>query len=369
MQVLVTPRFEKDLSIAQARVHSQQILKTIRAVVENPAHPALRVRKAHLGVRYCMVNEDWRLLFDYDETGAPVFLRVVSHAEFDGLKPESIGRATPVPIGVEDQEPRDSSRVAVSSAPSGYYEATTPSWNPLRNYSIAQLRLLGVPKQLVDAVRSADDVERAIGVPGLPAHTQAWLMQLATDPGEPLDRPFETLKAATLDQLEGLCEGRIEDLFLRLSPEQQTIVDMDIEGPFLLRGCAGSGKSTIGIHRAIRMGMEGKRVLFVTLSPLLESVTRNLIERLTGSLPDPLIVSSMRSWLKSASGEFGLEQSGLRILSDDEQLALIASSVEAIRVTTSTRILRRDAAFFADEVRRVIRGFGIKVGIPEQSVH
>ena len=59
----------------------------------------------------------------------------------------------------------------------------------------------------------------------------------------------------------------------------------------VLKGVAGSGKTTVGVYRADRLAEKGRRVLMLTFNPILASTTRDsLIQELIGPLPANLEV-------------------------------------------------------------------------------
>src|SRR5258708_8933292 len=130
----------------------------------------------------------------------------------------------------------------------------------------AQLRALGVPEELVWAVKDAQTLDEAVNLPGLPAHAQSYLMDVATSPNmrTVLFNPSQLLYRTRLDRLEGYFEGRIKSLMLNLEADQQQYVDLRNVPLHLLKGTAGCGKTTIGIYRALRLAEEGRHVLIVT---------------------------------------------------------------------------------------------------------
>ena len=68
----------------------------------------------------------------------------------------------------------------------------------------------------------------------------------------------------------------------------------------LLKGVAGSGKTTVGIYRAIRLAQQGRRVLVLTYNRTLSSVTKSLIEELIGPLPENLEVITLHQFMARA---------------------------------------------------------------------
>ncbi len=83
----------------------------------------------------------------------------------------------------------------------------------------------------------------------------------------------------------------IRELELKLSPEQA--VTVRTPGPVLLRGTAGSGKTTVCVYRLARLAVEEShaRLLFVTLSEALlrsaESLYRDLLATRRQQPPEP----------------------------------------------------------------------------------
>ncbi len=151
----------------------------------------------------------------------------------------------------------------------------------------SHLRILGVPSHLIPTLKAASSLEEVLTLPGLSEHTRFWLEELSTSPvlHEVRFDSSHLLFRTTLDRLEGYCEGKIKQLMLNLQPEQQQYIDMEYTPLILLKGVAGSGKTTVGIYRAIRLAEQGRHVLMLTFSKTLSSITTSLIEELIGPLP------------------------------------------------------------------------------------
>jgi UvrD-like helicase C-terminal domain/UvrD/REP helicase N-terminal domain len=129
-------------------------------------------------------------------------------------------------------------------------------------FPTAHLRILGVPGELVQAVKDAPSFEDVLALPGLSEDVRLSFIDLSTSSelGAVLFDSSRLLYRTTLDRLAGYFEGKIKKLMLNLLPEQQQYVEMKDAPLFLLKGVAGSGKTTIGIYRAIHLASQGRRV-------------------------------------------------------------------------------------------------------------
>ncbi len=149
----------------------------------------------------------------------------------------------------------------------------------------------------------------------IPQHYHARLMQIATEdelldcsgvPQTDLDRLLDALFPKPLaqvmqqpeflipngsDDLLRIKEGELIPFLLRLSPEQEKYVlwAMQANGPTLLKGGPGTGKSTIALYRVRallqelrRHGQAHPRILFTTYTNALVKSSQQLLEQLLG---------------------------------------------------------------------------------------
>lgn len=77
-------------------------------------------------------------------------------------------------------------------------------------------------------------------------------------------------------------EGSLLSFLLRLDPEQEKLVDWALKGPTMLKGGAGTGKSTVALYRVKKLLEHPKRtgqetVLFTTYTRALEAVSEQLL--------------------------------------------------------------------------------------------
>ena len=290
--IVVSAEFLVELDAAPPDLR-QRALRKIELLAENPAHPSLNAHRIHRapGKWECYVTKSHRII--YEPVGDQLRLwRVGDHQIIDrvhalSFSPHTLFRRLDQDVPAEPVE-------APFEIPEEWLQPQQdrPPDNRFAYMPASHLRILTVPSGLVKAVRNAPYLEDLERLPGLPEHTLNWLLDLATDPmiEDPLFDLGRLIFRTTLDRLEDYCEGRIKRLMLNLSSEQEPFVNPRGHGTMLLRGCAGSGKTTVAIYRTIRHAESGARVIFLTFNKTLAAVARTLIEELIGPLPDNLHV-------------------------------------------------------------------------------
>jgi mRNA-degrading endonuclease RelE of RelBE toxin-antitoxin system len=111
--------------------------------------------------------------------------------------------------------------------------------------------------------------------------------QVAQQPDLRLVEPEDLIRYA---------EGDLLGFLLRLDSEQDRYVGWALDGPTLVKGGPGSGKSTIALYRARALVENGAgNVLFTTYTNALVGFSRQLLEQLMGDLPVQIQVSTLDS--------------------------------------------------------------------------
>ncbi|HYK84967.1 MAG TPA: UvrD-helicase domain-containing protein [Ktedonobacteraceae bacterium] len=376
--VLTTDAFERGLSQLS---HTMQTIamKKIRLLAENPKHPSLnthRIRqiKADVHIWDCYITESIRLLYEVRD-GMLYLWDLGKHAIVDNVHLRSFAANTrfshrTILPDVLDVSPASAEEVTklhfdwnpVPVTPVLSRNELKGSKNFLTNFQTAHLRILGVPAHLVQRIKDAPTLEAALALSGLPERSRLWLEDLSTsvELEEVMFDSSRLLYRSTLDRLEGFCEGKIKRLMLNLQrPEQQQYVEMERTPLILLKGAAGSGKTTVGIYRAIRLVEQGRRVLVVTFNKTLASVTRSLIEELIGPLPKELVVTHLHSLMMALLRRRSLH---LNLDTKEQQLAprLLEEALHEVRRRKNAPVLLRERDFFHEEIKRVINGLGLK---------
>jgi superfamily I DNA/RNA helicase/mRNA-degrading endonuclease RelE of RelBE toxin-antitoxin system len=91
---------------------------------------------------------------------------------------------------------------------------------------------------------------------------------------------------STPADLDRYIEGELTAFLLRLDADQQRILETSLEGPALVKGGPGTGKSVLAIYRTARLVEAGRTpALFTTYTNALVGYSEQLLERLLGAPP------------------------------------------------------------------------------------
>ncbi len=361
--ILVSDKFLKMLG-KLTNQQKRQADQKIALLAENPSHPSLKAHRLNAwkaqGFWECYINDGDRLI--YRQVQDTLELHAVGkHAIIDNFYAPA--QNEPMQLYKPLHRPPPSQPVEPAQRPLHHTEQPPQgSGNPYGDLLPTHLRILGVPAALVPAVQKAEHIEDLEQLP-LPYYVQDRLFELATN-ADLADLVFEQgrlLYRTTLDKLHGYIEGSIKRLMLNLTPEQERFLNPR-DRTILLRGCAGSGKTTIAIYRAIQQAETGKPVLFLTYTKTLANAARTLIEELIGPLPENLEVTHIDAWLSNFLARRGKR---FAFSSDDSRrTALRAALAEIQQLPAAAKLLttipeRERESFFRDEILTVIKAQGI----------
>jgi hypothetical protein len=98
--------------------------------------------------------------------------------------------------------------------------------------------------------------------------------------------------------MEGWRDGTIEDWMIFLSPVQRRAVDRAVGGPARVTGGPGTGKSVVGLHRAVALARElpeGQQILMTSFVRTVPEVLAGLFERLAPELAGGVRFASVHS--------------------------------------------------------------------------
>ena len=369
LELLVTKAFEEAL---ERYPHKNVVFKAISQLLENPRHPGLQVHRleqARDGIWIAYISGGDRIIYEYKDKMLCLW-RLGSH-EIENVRSNSFAAHTR--FSRMELSPNTTASAVVEAGPTPskplpvvrpYVVTKTPiqegSSNHFTFFQDAHLRVLGVPVQLVQCLKAAHSLEEVLDLPGLSDRTRTWLMEISTSPTfkHIIYDSSLLLYRTTLDRLEGFCERKIKRLMLSLQrPEQQKYVDMEYAPLVVLRGVAGSGKTTVGVYRAIRLAGKGRRVLMLTFNPILASTTRSLIEELIDPLPANLEVMHVQELQRKLLAE---RMPAMVIKGEHDCNVLLDEAIAEVQRKTHSQLFQRDRKFFQEELKYVIKGFGLK---------
>lgn len=183
-------------------------------------------------------------------------------------------------------------------------------------------------------------------------------------------RPVRVLQPD--DDMDLFVEGRLSSFLLKLDEQQEALVDWGLEGPAMVKGGPGSGKSTVAMYRARALlakapisGGPPPTLVFTTFTNALVEYTEQLLSRLLAGLSGKWEVST-------------LDSIALRLVRKDNPEVTPAGRTEwrealhAVRpqyrpdlgtglenVIASSRLAALDNEYLLDEFEWVIEGRGI----------
>lgn len=240
-----------------------------------------------------------------------------------------------------------------------------------RQIDASLIEALRIPGSLADSLIGCRTVEDLINATVsedvrsrvFQAITEPDLSALLAEPKYVLTSVDELLYDDEFDQI---------DMLLRLDPDQTRYVNWAISGsgPALLKGGPGTGKSIVGIHRAVNLierlrqaGISQPRILYTTFTRSLAESSRQLMARLAGndaSLIDVRHLDSIHVEILEANNKRS------NIIDDGQRRAYLKRSLDrmgkdrdgAVRKEILSRL---SLDYLSDEIDKVIVGRGIRL--------
>lgn len=273
---------------------SGQIMGKLTSLCEDPS-PDGHTKKKLKGMQglYRLRSGDYRVFYTYDATHVSV-LKLDKRDEdtFSDLEePEHLG-AGPGSMGYTP---------ALEAEPGTQGEQTWQQWiQPTKSqderplpYKLTEelLGQLNVPEGYWPTLLPIETEDALLAEESIPEEIRLRVCEAVVDKGldEVLRQPDFIAEPDDLLQFK---PGELIPFLLRLNPEQKKFVAWGVgtQGPTLLKGAAGTGKSTVALYRARAMvralskTVERPRILFTTYTNALVNFSRPQLERLLAGL-------------------------------------------------------------------------------------
>lgn len=346
-------------SLAKLTGDEQKAAKTTAFDLQmDPANPGMKFHKLDRAkdknfwsVR---VNRDIRLIVH--KTAASLLLCYVDHhdaayhwAERRKLETHpTTGAAQLVVIRETVREIEIPQYVEVPAEPA-------PKPRLFKGQSDEQLLSYGVPAEWLEDVRAATEDSLFELVELLPAEAGEALLELATG-GTPLppapvpagEDPFEHPDAkrrfrvvANTDELAQALDYPWEKWAIFLHPSQRDTVERNYNGPAKVGGSAGTGKTVVALHRAVRLARENPtaRVLVTTFNRLLARSLQEKLRHLAGNSPGVLERVEICGIKQLGERLYRSQQGTAQIISDDELRDLVLRHAQEAALSFSDRFV------------------------------
>ena len=364
--LLMSKQFLSDLDGLDESIKSQA-LKAIALIEQDPYYPGLRTHlQASIHSRKIMrsrVNKNFRILWEWLDGGKISLWRAAKHDVIDAIRSVPRTDSLDQKFVYRDEETQTAVEVPLNQP------------QPFKSIPDNVLRLFGVPDDYLSEVQGLpipdlDEAEDLIWELAIPENAKGILrdiLLLVEDWNvENFFDSKQLLYRATVDQLESYCKGEIGNLLLNLTPEQMEYVQMGATGPILIKGVAGSGKTTIGLYRAHHLADKrrvfGKdtAILLLTYTKTLTAALRQLHTELSlHKGPYTITISAYKEWMRHHLNSNG------RHYSEAEKdcrfnFAKKAQREIARKYTDDKVVSRLYPGKLLDEFDKVIRARGLK---------
>ncbi len=342
--------------------------KSVKQLENDPYYPGLDSHSQEsIHNRKAMrsrVNDNFRILWEWDGGGVINLWRVAKHDVIDAMD------SLPTEAGANWRFIRRND-VDGSSVLRHDWRNDLRQPQPFRNVPENHLRLFGVPDERLGEIRALYDPEELWDMP-LDENVQYTLYDVLTKAedwtADSLLDTSQLLYRATADQLEGYCEGKIKRLLLNLNEEQEKYVTIDAGGPVLIKGVAGSGKTTIGLYRANylarqieerrRLFGEDTMILLITYTKTLTKALEQLYEEKYGEMPASITIAAFKEWMRELLNS--REHRPAEATFKQRENLIEEALAEVLSASPDNRAIRKlSTRYLLDEIDTVIRARGL----------
>ncbi len=160
----------------------------------------------------------------------------------------------------------------------------------------------GIPSEWLEQVQQANEDNLFEIIEHLPQEAAEALLELAVggkpqkpnllpESANPFDHPDAQRRfrvMANITELERALDYPWQKWTVFLHPSQRTLVEKDYSGPARVSGSAGTGKTIVGLHRAVFLAKKypQSEILFTTFSLALANSLKYKLKQLVGNEPE-----------------------------------------------------------------------------------
>ena len=362
-----TRAYREDLENLPKYIRENKVPKFIEQIQNDPNYPGLdthnQLSLKSYGIKRSRVDDSYRCLWSFEGKQTICLRRILDHEDTDSLETyqkwvdsEDISSIIPVSEDTEDEQPIPKPHTFGGTT-------VTPIFD---NLDTTFLRFFNFSDELISKIKNVTKWEQVEYLP-LKELQFELLQEIYTsgfDPGT-LITLDQVLYRANADQLKHYCLGKIKSLMLNLTDEQRRAAYAKNSGVTLVKGVAGSGKTTIGVYRAIHLAQnkrlfDTKPILFLTYTETFTKVIKKLFKELItqdelDELNKNVVVSTIRDWAK----DFLQDEKGY-IFHPNAAESLITYTFNEVVTDQAIRDSFIENKFLVREIAQVIKGRNIK---------
>ncbi len=275
----------------------QMILNTIYQLIEDPTIPSLNMHsidreRCDKRLSSIRANKDFRIILLRDN-GAYRVLHVDHHdpaykwCEGKFIGNSDYGSAYVFDSKIQKEKIQEYNNQNVQNEFLGLFTKAGIFAN--RGVSVKDLERFGIDHEYAENLwKIYDEGILLEHICALPGDIQEALMDIAAgnksfdaaynelsnrNPDERINDYRCKYNTDNIDELKAFVENQtFEKWMIFLHPSQQKYIDANFNGPMLIEGGPGTGKTVVGVHRAVRLSKEcyraedGKKILICTFS-------------------------------------------------------------------------------------------------------
>jgi superfamily I DNA/RNA helicase/mRNA-degrading endonuclease RelE of RelBE toxin-antitoxin system len=224
-----------------------------------------------------------------------------------------------------------------------------------------ELCTAGVPSAHVAHVRSCTEVDEVCDLEELSEETKDRLINAALH-GE--EGPIVRVNPASEEEAAECLDRPQLVSKIELPPEARDFLEKDIEGPWIVKGGAGSGKTILGIRLALKEARQPQlfgdpdqaRVLFLCFNRSLAKLIQDECASALGKDHSAVEVSPIDAWSLDYLKSRGKSPA---LLSNDERDGVLRDAMNDVKGTLDAKgriFLDSPLSFFTEEITQVIEG-------------
>ncbi len=370
------PGFLDDLLALDAKAVKQVLAKY--TMLETAPEPDAKT-KVKLDGRtdglHRMRSGDYRIFYTYDDEKISLWgvRRKTVKGEYRGRKGGDVTYD-----GIDEVEDDDLDLDIPDLAPKKTFDdwvQPVDEQTPLPEaITIELLQALDVPPAFHARLTSIDSQDDLFECPGVPEeHLLAIDRHMFEEPIDLRSDEPELVSPGGVDDLLRYAEGELVGFLLRLNPEQEKFVTWaaTANGPTLVKGGPGTGKSTVAIYRTREMisalraaGVEEPRILFTTYTNALVTSSGQLLRSLLGDDALCVEVRTADSLVGSILGKAGMNKSrpnaSKREVIRTATLEAVGGTGNALQQAARARTIERlGRRYLFEEIETVIQARGL----------